>query len=255
MVNYIQPITRPINNSSLIEWRNEHLETREVLDDFLNNMKAQGVEQSKAEEIWLLNFGVIPPAEPDRFYQCNIITPDVKLTVTVLKRNNILAGQRRYDVVKLNNLYIDTYDYVRELTVNEKGEIVFIIKHKDLSQEGDLTVSESSIEDSNVLELEELESKHMAIKYLGDQEAYPLNYEDSNWLTNLHISNLLSKIRIGIKPYVLPNDDEKPGSPKLYLSNMDYMESSEFEFIDKEFEQKLFDEINDKFIKIESELK
>lgn len=254
-MNHIQPITRPINNSRLIEWRDKHLETRETLDDFLNNMKAQGVEQSKAEEMWLLNFGVIPPAEPDKLYQCNIITPDVKLTVTVLKKNNILAGQRRYDVVKLNNLCIDTYDYVRKLTVNEKGEIVFIIKHKDLSQEGDLTVSASSIEDSNVLELENLERKHMAIKYLGNQEAYPLNHEDSNWLNSLHISNLLSKIKISIKPYVLPNNDEEPGRPKLYLNNMDYMESSEFEFTDKEFEQKLFDEINDKFIKIESELK
>ena len=72
-MNYIQPITRPINNPSLIEWRNEHSETREVLDDFLNNMKAQGVEQDKAEEMWLQNFGAIPPTEPDKFYQCNII--------------------------------------------------------------------------------------------------------------------------------------------------------------------------------------
>nr|DAV25166.1 MAG TPA: hypothetical protein [Caudoviricetes sp.] len=254
-MNYIQPITRPINNQSLVEWRNEHVETREVLDDFLNNMKAQGIEENKAKEMWLQNFGVIPPVEPDRFYQCNIITPDVKLTVTVLKRNNILAGQRKYDVVKLNNLYIDTYDYVRKLTVNEKGEIVFVIQHKDLSQEIDLTVSEDSIEDSNILELDKLDSKHMTIEYLDDQEDHPLNYEDSNWLTNLHISNLLNKIKIGIKPYVLPNDDENPGRPKLYLNNMDYMESSEFEFTDKQFEQKLFDEINDKFIKIESELK
>lgn len=254
-MNYIQPITKPINSSSLVEWKNQHLETREVYDDFLDKMKAEGLSESKAIEMWLHNFGAMPPAEPDRLYQCNIIAPDVKLTVTVLKRNNILAGQRKYDVVKLNNLYIDTYDYERELTVNSKGEIVFVVKHKDLSQNGNLTVSSESIEDSNVLELDTLDSEHMSIEYLGNQGTQPLNYEDSNWFTSLHISNLLDKVKVGIKPYIMPANGSSPGRPKLYINNMDYMETSEFEFIDKNFEQKLFNEINDKFIKLESELK
>ena len=253
-MNYIQPIKRPVNNAELVKWRNEHLDTRNRLDDFVNSMSEQGISEEKAMNMWLHNFGAIPPAEPDRLYQCNILNPDVKITVTVLKRNNILAGQRRYDVVKLNSLYIDTYDYKRILTVNEKGEIVFKVQHKDLSQEA-LTASNDSIEDSNILELDNIENDHFSVDYLGDQNSYPLNYEDSGWFTSMHVSDLLSRIKIGIKPYLMPNENEEPGEPKLYINNMDFMESSDFEFTDKEFEQKIFDKINEQFLRIESDLK
>lgn len=243
-MNYIQPITRPINNYDLVEWRNEYLDSRIRFEEFVENIVAQGKTLDKAEEMWLHNFGVIPPAEPDRLYQCNIVAKDIKMTVTVLKRNDILAGQRRYDVVKLNNLYIDTYDYERILTVNEKNQIVFIIKHKDLSQIGSETAPGSSIEDLASL-------GQVPVEFVTDP-THALNYEDSNWFTSLDIKNILSKLKVRVIPYKNGDDVTRP---KLYIQDMDFMETSEFEFTDKDFEQKLFDIINNKFIKIELDLK
>lgn len=247
-MNHIQPIKKPINMSDITEWQNEYLDIKTRLDDFVDNMAQQNISEEKALEMWLHNFEAIPPSEPERLYHCIITVPDVKIVLTVLKRDNILAGQRRYDVVKLNSLYIDTYDYTRRMTIDENKNIVFKIEHKDLSRNE--SISKASIED-----LEVADNEFATIEHYSNKTSYPLNYEDSNWFTSMHISDLLNKVKVRIKPYTVPEDGENIKLPKLFIQNLDFMKASDFEFTDEEFKEKLFDKINEKFIEIESDLK
>ena len=250
-MNYIQPIRRAVNAQDITTWENKYLDRRTRMEDFIDNITKEGKTEEEAKEMWIYNFGSIPPEKPVPLYKCNIINADIRITVTVLKRDNVSPGERKYEVIKLNYLYLDTYDYTRKLTVNDKGEVVFEIKHKDLSQP-EYVIDESDYDEENLV----VSDDYVPIKYLNNEVDYPLNYEDSGWFTNMHISTLLSKIGVKIARYDLPQDEEDViGKPKLYISDMDSMGTAEFKFIDEAFKEKLFDSINDVFIRIETQLK
>lgn len=245
----IQPIKRPVNYNEYINWVNNHYEERLRYDDFVADMIQNGYSEKKAKEMWLHNFGVIPPIEPERIYQCNILDSSVKIVVTVLRRNNILNGEKKFEVVKLNRLFLDTYDHKRILTI-ENGKVVFKIIHKELVN--NLTTLENTrLEDLPLLDTEE---QYAYIEH-SKSNGYPLNYEDSNWFTSMAVSDLLSRLKLSIKEYVMPKDGEEPGRPTLYINSMDFMESTEIEITDKEFKKKLYEQIEKSFLRIESELK
>lgn len=239
-MNFIQPIIRPINYNTLLEWQSLYEDSRYKYENFIYQMLQQQISETKAQEMWLHNFGVIPPIQPDRLYQCNIICPDIKLIVTVLKRNSMIAGQRKYDVIKLNQLILDNYDYKREMAKNDKGEIIFKITPKGFAQPIN---NYTLIQDNDYLHFE----------YEKATTSYPLNYEDSNWFTNLHIADILGRLKLKINEYT--GTDGELTLPNLFIYNMNLMRSSNFEFVDKDFEQKLYDMINNKFLEIESELR
>lgn len=246
----IQPIKRPVNYNEYVDWVNNHYENKIKYDDFVAKMIQDGYSEKKANEMWLYNFGAIPPLEPERIYQCNILDSSIKIVVTVLRRNNILDGEKKFEVVKLNHLFLDTYDHKKVLTV-ENGKIIFKIMHKDLAINL-TTLEDAHFEDLPLLDVEE--QQYMYIEQ-GKSNGYPLNYEDSGWFTSMAVSDLLSRLRISIKEYTTPKDGEEPSRPTLLINSMDFMETTEFEIIDKEFEKKLYEQIEKIFSRIESELK
>lgn len=237
----IQPIRRAINNQDYVEWFNNSYEDVQRYTDFIIEMSEKGIDEDEINEMWLRNFGVIPPEEPDRIYQCNILESEIKIVVTVLRKHNPAAGEKKFEVVKLNHLFLDTYDNQRTLVV-EDGRLVMKVTYKDLST----PVSSINIED--------LSDEYVYFTKNG-QESYPINYEDSNWFTNLSINGLLSRLKLAIKKY----DDSEPltsnSRPKLFINNFDFMESTEIEFTDKEFEKKLYEHIERVFANIEEDLK
>ena len=123
---------------------------------------------------------------------------------------------------------------------NDKGEIIFKITPKGFSQPIN---NYTLIQDNDYLHFE----------YEKATTSYPLNYEDSNWFTNLHISDILGRLKLKINEYT--GTDGELTLPNLFIYNMNLMRSSNFEFVDKNFEQKLYDMINNKFLEIESELR
>lgn len=227
-MNYIKPITRPVNNQEIIDWELKYSAKQKMLNIFIQQQIRNGYTKEAATEIWVQNFGPVPPAIPDRIYQCEISNHGIKIKATVLKRNNILPNERKYEVVKLNHLYLDTFDHSKLALADDNGNVIL--------KANNLTTSTGKVED-------------LAIK------SYPLNYEDSGWFSNLHIDQLLSRLKVNIAEYIMPSQDEEPGKPVLYINNMDSMETSQFEITDKEFKQKLYNKINEKFLEIESQLK
>lgn len=227
-MNYIKPITRPVNNQEIVDWELKYAIKQETLNNFIEEQIKNGYTEKEATELWVQNFGPVPPTIPDRVYQCEISNHGIKIKATVLKRNNILPNERKYEVVKLNHLYLDTFDHSKLALVDNDGNVIL--------KANNLTTSTGKVED-------------LAIK------AYPLNYEDSGWFSNLHIDQLLSRLKVNIAEYIMPSQDEEPGKPVLYINNMDSMETSQFEITDEEFKQKLYNKINEKFLEIESQLK
>lgn len=227
-MNYIKPITRPVNNQEIVDWKLKYSQKQRMLDNFIEQQKRNGYTKEAAMEIWVQNFGPVPPTIPDKIYQCEIINSGIKIKATVLKRNNILPNERKYEVVKLNHLYLETFDHSKLSLVDSDGNAVL--------KANNLTASTDKVED-------------LAIK------SYPLNYEDSGWFSNLHINELLSRLKINIEEYMLPSQDENPSKPVLYINNMDSMETSQFKITDEEFKEKLYNKINEKFLEIESQLK
>lgn len=227
-MNYIKPITRPVNNQEIINWELKYSEKQRSLDNFIGEQKKYGITENTAIDVWVQNFGPIPPTIPDKVYQCEIINSGIKIKATVLKRNNILPNERKYEVVKLNHLYLDTFDHSKLILVDSDGNAIL--------NADNLTTSTEKVED-------------LAIK------SYPLNYEDSGWFSNLHIDELLSRLKVNIAEYIMPILCKDPRKPVLYINNMDSMETSQFEITDKEFKEKLYNKINEKFLEIESQLK
>ena len=246
----IQPIKRSINYNEVVEWENNHSIDRMKYDDFISEMSQNGYSVDKINEMWLHNFGAIPPTQPDRIYQCNILDSSLKIVITLLRRTNILEGQKEFEVVKLNHLFLDTYDHIREFKIID-GKLVFNIIHKDLST--DLTAfNNSQLED---LPLDSVNDPYLFIENRSQSGKYPINYEDSNWFTSMAINDLLARLKVSIKEYIMPIDGEKPKRPTLFINNLDFMETTEFEFTDKEFEKALYEYIENKFKDIKSELK
>lgn len=218
----IQPIKRCANYHESVEWDLNHSADRARYDDFVAEMLQQGLTTIEIDNMWRNNFGVIPLQEPDRLYYCNIIDSSIKIVVTVLKRSHFQAGaQKKFEVIRLNHLFLDTYDYKRKFNVVD-GKLVFEVEHKDLT-----------------------------VNLGGD----PLNYEDSNWFTSMSIDDLLSRLKISIKGYTMPVPGDEPGRPTLYMNNIDFMESTDIEIVDKVFERNLYDYIEKRFEMIESDLK
>lgn len=217
----IQPIKRCRNYHESVEWELNHSMDRVRYDEFVEEMTQQGLPPADIDQQWLNNFGVIPLPEPDRLYQCNIIDSSIKITVTVLRRSNPQAGQKKIEVIRLNHLYLDTYDHIRKFNVVD-GKLVFNVEHEDLT---------------------------------ANAGGLPLNYEDSNWFTTLSIDGLLSRLKIAIKEYNMPAPGDKPGRPTLYMNNIDYMESRDIEITDKVFERNLYDYIEKRFEALEPELR
>ena len=286
----IQPISRSINQQECVEWIDIYQDLKIKYDDFMASMLQQGHKKEEINNMWLYNYGAIPPCEPDRFYYCNILEPNLKITLTVIRRNNILEGEKKFEVVKLNHLFLDSYDYIREFVI-KNGKLTYITTYEDL------TTLENNLEDSN----------------------YPLNYNDGNWFKALAIDGLLSKfkLRIGksdLSPdiYMTNNDGlkfkletgaqhededlptvyavDKDGSKFIldltaisdtspitgtdedgtkfkfkedivennsyvYVTDFDAMETTNMVITDKEFEKKLYELIESRFQKIDSQLR
>lgn len=228
-MNNIKPITRPVNYQEIVDWELKHSQKQNRLDNFIEEQIRNGYTTESATEVWVKNFGPIPPVVPDRIYQCEISNSGIKIKATVLKRKNILPNDRKYEVVKLNHLYLDTFDHNKISLIDEDGNAIL--------KTDNLTTSTEKVEDLSI-------------------SSYPLNYEDSGWFSNLHINQLLSRLKVNISEYIMPTSQEQePGKPILYINNMDSMETSQFQIIDNGFKEKLYNKINEKFIEIESQLK
>lgn len=128
---YIQPILKPVNNQDVITWRNKYFEDRDKYEKFTNEMKMLNITEDEIDKKWVYNFGKIPPAKPEYLYACNIINSDIKLSVIVKKIEDPSLNQRTFEVVKLNKLILDSYDYTR--IMNTEMELKFDIFYKDLS--------------------------------------------------------------------------------------------------------------------------
>lgn len=247
----IHPIKRPINYDEYVDWNNNYYEDSLKYADFIDKMMEEGHSKEKATELWTYNLGVLPPSEPERIYQCNILDSDLKLVVTVLRRNDILENQKEFEVVKLNRLFLDSYDYKRVL-IKENGLIKFKVIYKDLSRPQEYLPSsnETMLEDRTFLRENE---KNVYLEDNKRLKGEPINYEDSVWFTSLAVSDLLNRMQIHIKEQnVSAGQDVRPS---LFIYGMDFMEATEIEIIDKEFEKQLFSYIEKRFQSIVSELK
>jgi hypothetical protein len=143
-----------------------------------------------------------------------------------------------YDILDLKHLYISSIDTSKLIIVNSDDEVTF-----------------------NPIE---------------GLSSYPLNYEDSNWLSNLHIESILNRLSIKLNTHNVSNIRDKtekekitvlnidgviktysdttieePVTPLAFIDNLDSIETTQFGFTDETFKIKLYTAIANKFKEIE----
>lgn len=216
----LQPIKRPINNSSYEKWNKKNSGLLKQYDNFVKDMLANGVSEVDCDIRWEVNFGPIPASPPERIYQCNILDQDLKIVVDVIRRNNAREDEPTFEILGLNHLYLTSYDYIKKMTAKD-GVISF---EKIYKNEKDLA------------------------------SGYPINYEDSGWFTNMAVDTLLSKLKITIPEYKLLDTEEIPKKPTFNLIDLESMDTTSFDIDDPIFKAKLYSLIMDKFENILDEL-
>lgn len=107
-MSFIQIVKREINYNDIIDWRMNHMNRRNRFEDLYNTMIETGATEEQIRTIWEHNFGEIPPKCPEKFYFCNIYNKDIRIIVTVLKKENVQPNELEYKVVKLNKIYMDS---------------------------------------------------------------------------------------------------------------------------------------------------
>lgn len=238
-MNYIQPILKSINSNEIKEWKENHGRRYDKYNRYIKNMIEKGYSKERADSLWAYNYGDFPVEQINKIYQCNIISGPIKMTLTVVQDMNEKDTSKRYKVMDIKHLYLDAIDYTKISVVDSKGEIVF-----------------------NPIE---------------GLSGMPINYEDSNWFNTLLIENLLDKLKLKLddrqvsekittEPVTLIINGEekvyqsetidKPTLPLMFMNNLDSIETTQFDFkeTEKEFKERLYQLINDEFLKVEDEL-
>lgn len=199
-MNYVQPVMNPINNHEIISWENKFYEYRNKYEKFFTDMKMLNFTEEEINKKWINNFGDIPPNKPNEIYLCNVINSDIKLSVTVLRNRDFKDNEREFQVIKLNKLYLDNYDYQRVMKTEMK--LAFKTVYKDVTVIDKVT-------ESNILYIERknqnlkttlnIYRNNNALEFLKNKTEYM--DVDNNLLINLSVDNegILSKSNLSLE--------------------------------------------------------
>ena len=110
-MNYIQPFLRPINFNECILYNEKYKSLRKRYENFKLKMIGKNKNIDEIDNIWIDNYGKIPPEKPVKFYHCKISNDNITMLVTVKENIDYFENNKlQFEVIKLNKLILTKFD-------------------------------------------------------------------------------------------------------------------------------------------------